>query len=122
MYNINLNMCKSYVTRIRIIVCYNIMYKRCAYQEEKARQAVLAQKNVKKRFNIILDESTQEYIISAARERNISASELIRELINDLKQKQDQKVLREAAASLYGDYASNPDLTEFTSLDGEDYL
>jgi predicted HicB family RNase H-like nuclease len=98
------------------------MYKRCAYQEEKARQAVLAQKNVKKRFNIILDESTQEYIISAARERNISASELIRELINDLKQKQDQKVLREAAASLYGDYASNPDLTEFTSLDGEDYL
>ena len=83
---------------------------------------MLAQKNVKKRFNIILDESTQEYIITAARERNISASELIRELINDLKQKQDQKVLREAAASLYGDYAGNPDLIEFTSLDGEDYL
>jgi len=82
---------------------------------------MLAQKNAKRRFNIILDESTQEYLVSAARERNISASELIRSLINEMKQKENQKVLREAAASLYGDYKNDKGLTEFTSLDGEDY-
>jgi hypothetical protein len=82
---------------------------------------MLAQKNMKKRFNIILDESTQEYLVSAARERHISASELIRSLIAEMKQKESQKVLREAAASLYGNYTNDKGLTEFTSLDGEDY-
>jgi Arc/MetJ-type ribon-helix-helix transcriptional regulator len=85
-------------------------------------RSMLAQKSVKKRFNIILDESTQEYLVAAARERNISASELIRELINGMKQKESQRSLREAALSLYQVYAADKELTEFTSLDGEDYL
>ena len=83
---------------------------------------MLAEKSTKKRFNIMLDESTQEYLISAAKERNMSASELIRELINGLKQKEAQKALREAAESLYQVYSKEEELTEFTSLDGEDYL
>jgi hypothetical protein len=84
--------------------------------------SMLAQKSVKKRFNIILDEPTQEYLIAAARERNISASELIRELINGMKQKESQRSLREAALSLYDAYTTDKELTEFTSLDGEDTL
>ena len=83
---------------------------------------MLAQKKVKKRFNIILDEPTQMYLVAAAKERNISASELIRGLINEMEHKEEQKVLREAAVSLYGDYENDKELTEFSSLDGEDYL
>lgn len=83
---------------------------------------MFTEKNVKKRFNIMLDESTQEYLISAARARNISASELVRDLINGMKQRESQKALREAAESLYQVYSKDTELTEFTSLDGEDYL
>ena len=83
---------------------------------------MLALKKVKKRFNIILDEPTQMYLVAAAKERNISASELIRGLINEMEHKEEQKVLREAAVSLYGDYENDKELTEFSSLDGEDYL
>lgn len=83
---------------------------------------MLAEKTVKKRFNIMLDEPTQEYLISAAKERNMSASELVRELINGMKQRESQKALREAAESLYQVYSKGGELTEFTSLDGEDYL
>jgi len=45
--------------------------------------------------------------IAAAKERNISASELIRGLINEMEHKEEQKVLREAAVSLYGDYEND---------------
>ena len=83
---------------------------------------MLAEKTSKKRFNILLDQATQDYLISAARERNMSASELVRELINGMKQKESQKALREAAESLYQVYSKDSELTEFTSLDGEDYL
>jgi vacuolar-type H+-ATPase subunit B/Vma2 len=83
---------------------------------------MLAEKTNKKRFNIMLDQPTQEYLISAARERNMSASELVRELINGMKQKESQKALREVAESLYQVYSKDSELTEFTSMDGEDYL
>lgn len=82
---------------------------------------MLAQKSIKKRVNIILDEETQQYLALAAKERNISASELVREMIYEMKQRESQKTLREAAASLYDVYATDKELTSFTSLDGEDF-
>jgi hypothetical protein len=82
---------------------------------------MLAQKSIKKRVNIILDEETQQYLALAAKERNISASELVREMIYEMKQREGQKILREAAASLYDVYATDKELTAFTSLDGEDF-
>ena len=82
---------------------------------------MLAQKSIKKRVNIILDEETQQYLALAAKDRNISASELVREMIYEMKQRESQKTLREAAASLYDVYTADKELTAFTSLDGEDF-
>ena len=78
------------------------------------------EKEAKKRFNLMLDESTYNYLINAANDLDMSASELIRELINRLKNEQKQKVIREAAVTLYDAYKTDRELVSFSNLDSVD--
>jgi Arc/MetJ-type ribon-helix-helix transcriptional regulator len=83
---------------------------------------MLAVKDKKKRFNIILDKSQYDFLESIKKERSISASEIIRGLIKDLQKQQHKSALKSAALSLMDEYKTNKELTVFTSLDGEKFL
>ena len=83
---------------------------------------MLVVKDKKKRFNIILDKSQYDFLESIKKERGISASEIIRELVNDLQKKEHQSALKSAALSLMDEYKTNKELTAFTALDGEKFL
>jgi predicted CopG family antitoxin len=83
---------------------------------------MLAEKEKKKRFNVFLDTAQYDFLNSIKKERGTSASEIIRELVDDFQKQQNKSVLKSAALSLLDDYKTNKELTVFTSLDGEKFL
>ena len=61
-------------------------------------------------------------LTSIAREENRSVSDLVREMIErELRYRQRRQIML-AARELQADYMTNPSLTEFTALDGDDFL
>ena len=82
---------------------------------------MLAVKEPKKKINIVLDKSQYDFLKSIRKENCTSASEIIRELVNDLQKQKHKSALKSAALSLMDDYKTDKELTVFTSLDGEKF-
>lgn len=74
------------------------------------------------RTQILLEKKQHETLSRIAEVEKRSLSEIVREMIDRelLYRQRRQMVL--AARELQGDYSTDPDLTEFTALDGEDFL
>ena len=74
------------------------------------------------RTQIMLERSQHQMLTSIAREENRSVSDLVREMIErELRYRQRRQIML-AARELQADYMTNPALTEFTALDGDDFL
>lgn len=76
---------------------------------------------VLERVQIILEQDQHRQIARIAEQEGKSISEVARELLRlALKERQKQQV-ELAAQILQEDYRSDPELTAFTALDGEDW-
>ena len=74
------------------------------------------------RTQILLEKSQHQILTLIAEEENRSISDIVREMIErELRFRQRRQMLL-AARELQADYTSNPDLTEFTTLDTDDFL
>ncbi|MCK7527062.1 MAG: hypothetical protein MZV64_60370 [Ignavibacteriales bacterium] len=74
------------------------------------------------RTQILLEKSQHQILTLIAEEEKRSISEIVREMIGrELRFRQRRQMLL-AARELQADYTTNPDLTEFTALDADDFL
>lgn len=74
------------------------------------------------RTQILLEKSQHQILTLIAEEEKRSISEIVREMIErELRFRQRRQMLL-AARELQADYNTNPDLTEFTELDADDFL
>ena len=74
------------------------------------------------RTQILLEKEQHETLSQIAQEEKRSLSEIVREMIDrELRYRQRRQMLL-AARELQGDYKTDPELTDFTSLDGDDFL
>jgi len=74
------------------------------------------------RTQILLEKSQHQMLTLIAEEERRSLSDVVREMIErELRHRQRRQMLL-AARELQVDYATNPDLTEFTALDADDFL
>ena len=74
------------------------------------------------RTQILLEKSQHQLLILIAEEEQRSLSDVVREMIErELRYRRRRQMLL-AARELQADYATNPDLTEFTALDADDFL
>lgn len=78
-------------------------------------------KENKQRVNIMLDEDQREFLAQLAEERRSSMSEILREIIDDVRKKKQAHKLAKAAEELLEDYRQDGELTAFSVLDGEDF-
>jgi predicted CopG family antitoxin len=74
----------------------------------------------KLRVNIMIREEQREYLAQVAEENQTSVSEIIRELIDEKRKRDQTQRLADAATALAEEYRNNEDLTAFTALDHED--
>lgn len=77
-------------------------------------------KDQKQRVNIVLNESQRKYLQRINAERGLSASEFIRELIDEKKKAEQKDRIGRAVDALASEYSQNDELTAFSSLDSED--
>jgi predicted 2-oxoglutarate/Fe(II)-dependent dioxygenase YbiX len=77
-------------------------------------------KDKKQRINIMLDDTQRVFLDKVAKERKVSVSVIIRELVEDEKKKKQALKLMKAAQTLEKEYRENEELTAFTALDGEE--
>jgi len=74
------------------------------------------------RTQILLEKSQHQILSLIAEEENRSISDVVRETIErELRFRQRRQMLL-AARELQADYITNPDLTEFTTLDADAFL
>lgn len=74
------------------------------------------------RTQILLEKSQHQILTLIAEEEQRSLSDIVREMIErELRYRQRRQMLL-AARELQADYFANPDLTEFTALDADDFL
>lgn len=74
------------------------------------------------RTQILLEKSQHQMLTLIAEEEQRSLSDIVREMIDrELRYRQRRQVLL-AARELQADYSTNPELTEFTNLDADDFL
>jgi hypothetical protein len=74
------------------------------------------------RAQILLEKSQHETLIEIAQAENRSLSEIVREMIDrELRYRQRRQMML-AARELHADYSTNPELSDFNALDGDDFL
>jgi len=73
------------------------------------------------RAQIILEKQQHEQLSQIAHEEGKSISEVARELIRLALRERQRRQMEMAAQILAEDYRSDPELTAFTALDGEDW-
>ncbi len=74
------------------------------------------------RTQILLEKSQHQLLTLIAEAEQRSLSDVVREMIErELRYRQRRQMLL-AARELQADYATNPELTEFTALDADDFL
>lgn len=74
------------------------------------------------RTQILLEKSQHQLLTIIAEEEKRSLSDIVREMIErELRYRQRRQMLL-AARELQADYATDPNLTEFTALDADDFL
>lgn len=72
------------------------------------------------RAQIILEKQQHELLAQIAREEGKSISETVRQLLDMALRERQRRRMELAAQILLEDYHSDPELTAFTVLDGED--
>jgi len=72
------------------------------------------------RTQILLEPEQHKALIEIARQQKRSVSDLIREMLAIQIARQKQAALSRAALVLLDDYRSDPELTAFLALDGDD--
>lgn len=80
----------------------------------------MIEKENKKRVNILLEDSQRKYLQQITKKRDISASEFIRELIEEKRSAEQEDQLKKAVNDLAELYTTDQELTAFTALDSED--
>ena len=74
------------------------------------------------RTQILLEKSQHEILSQIAQEESRSLSEIVREMIDrELRYRQRRQMML-AARELQADYQTDTALTEFTTLDSDDFL
>lgn len=74
------------------------------------------------RTQILLEKSQHEVLSQIAQEESRSLSEIVREMIDrELRYRQRRQMML-AARELQADYLTDTALTEFTTLDSDDFL
>jgi hypothetical protein len=74
------------------------------------------------RTQILLEKNQHQVLTLIAEEENRSISDIVREMIDrELRFRQRRQMLL-TARELQADYVTDPNLTEFTALDAEDFL
>jgi len=73
------------------------------------------------RIQILIETWDRQELENLAREQKTSMSGIIRELISDYIHQQKKNKLRKAAEMMVNEYKTDPELTVFTELDGEDF-
>lgn len=74
------------------------------------------------RTQLLLEKTQHEMLSQIAREESRSLSEVVREMIErELRYRQRRQMML-AAQELQADYNSDPELTAFSALDGDDFL
>ncbi|MBI5962579.1 MAG: hypothetical protein HY863_03820 [Chloroflexi bacterium] len=75
-----------------------------------------------RRTQILLEKGQHQILSSIAEEEKRSLSEIVREMIErELRYRQRRQMLL-AARELQADYNADPNLTQFTAIDGDDFL
>ena len=74
------------------------------------------------RTQILLEKTQHQLLTLIAEEENRSISDIVRGMIErELRYRQRRQMLL-AARELQADYATDPNLAEFTALDADDFL
>jgi hypothetical protein len=73
------------------------------------------------RTQILLEPEQHKFLTEIARQEKRSLSDVIREMVDHQIAKRKQMALIEAAEALLADYQSDPELTAFKALDGDDF-
>jgi hypothetical protein len=74
------------------------------------------------RTQILLEKSQHEILSQIAQEESRSLSEIVREMVDrELRYRQRRQMML-AARELQADYQTDAALTEFTTLDSDDFL
>ena len=71
------------------------------------------------RTQIVLKETQRRAIEKLAHEQEQSVSEIVRRMIDAQLRVENERRLREAADSLRDDYLNDPELTVFSSIEGD---
>jgi predicted DNA-binding ribbon-helix-helix protein len=71
---------------------------------------------------ILLEKSQHQILESIAEEEKRSISEIVREMIERELRYRQRRQMAFAARELQLDYATDPELLEFTSLDSDDFF
>ena len=96
----------------------DIIYTQLRHKMEKR----MITNNPKQRVNIMLDEEQRVFLNRLARERQMSMSEIIREMIDESRRRSQERKLMRIAEELAHSYQTDAELTAFQSLDGEDVV
>ena len=73
------------------------------------------------RTQILLEPEQHKILTEIARQENRSLSDLIREMVDHQIARRNQMALAAAAEALLVDYQTDPELTAFQALDGDDF-
>ena len=74
------------------------------------------------RTQVLLEKKQRKQLDEIAEKAGVSFSELVREFLDSQLRIRTYEEMRVAAESLRGDYANDPQLTDLTALDGEDWI
>jgi len=74
------------------------------------------------RTQILLEKSQHETLTQIAQEESRSLSDIVREMLDRQLQYRQRRQMMLAAHELQGDYNTDSALTEFTALDGDEFL
>lgn len=72
------------------------------------------------RTQILLDPETRARLDDVARREDRSVSDLVREMLQEQLRLRARQQMAEAAHALRADYETDPELTAFSALDGDD--
>ena len=73
------------------------------------------------RTQILLEPEQHKILTEIARQENRSLSDLIREMVDHQIARRNKMALTAAAEALLADYQTDPELTAFQALDGDDF-
>lgn len=73
------------------------------------------------RTQILLEQGQHKILTEIARQEERSLSEVVREMIDKQVAERKQMALAAAAQALLSDYQTDPELTAFQALNGDDF-